>query len=557
MHWSNLGTVLRAAGRLDEALGAYQRAESLGARGADFLYNVALLHVDRNDLESARVALCEAHRLAPRDAVTACQYASVCCEVADQQSGLAALSQWQSLDGLTTAIIAQIGGLLIKLGAPEQAEAAIARVAVDPNPPVQAVLELVLTLERVNRVEEAERWLARVPGEAAALPGNDTLVLLARARLAQRRADHDSAVTLFRRLIDLRAEPSRSHIHLFPLARSLDALGRYDEAFAAAQAAHDSQSLWTRQTAPEVVEGRGDALCVTRRGCDPTDVQGWDTSGAPGYLQSPIFIVAFPRSGTTLLEQVLDAHPRLRSMDEQPYLQQAIERLCVGEARYPECMAPLTPAHIEEAREHYWRLVDQRVHLAPGEQLVDKNPLNILRLPAIARLFPNARILLAVRHPCDVVMSCFQQHFRNEFAWNCRDLPTLAQAYRLSMDYWYAQAALLRPTVRELPYEGLVREFEAQVRELATFLDLPWVDAMLEPGEHARRKGFISTPSYAQVVQPVHGDAVDRWRAYERHLVPVAAQLGPYLERWGYSAPVDLERSNCVPNTAQCGVKAT
>jgi hypothetical protein len=201
-------------------------------------------------------------------------------------------------------------------------------------------------------------------------------------------------------------------------------------------------------------------------------------------------------------------------------------------------MASLTPTELDEARAHYWSLVAQRVRLQPGEQLIDKNPLNILRLPAIARLFPHARIVLAIRHPCDVLLSCYMQHFRAEFAWHCRDLPTLALAYRRTIDYWYAQAALLAPAVLEIRYETFVREFEPEVRRLAGFLELPWSDALLEPGAHAQRKGFISTPSYAQVLAPVHDRSIERWRRYAGHFAPVLEELAPAIERWGYDAAI-------------------
>jgi tetratricopeptide (TPR) repeat protein len=536
-HWVNLGTVLRAAGRLDEALAAYERSAALGACGTDFLYNVGLLQIDRGDYEAARLVLREAHRGAPRDAEISYQYAAACSETYDMQEGLAALEGWPGFMGLTTELVAKIAGLLVKLGSLDQADAAIARVLADPHPSIDAQLKLVLALERVNRLDQAEQLLARVPEAAATIPGSDTLLLLARARLAERRGNHAAAVDLFRRLVNEKADAARKHLHLYPLAKSLDLLGRCEEAFAALLEAHASQSLWTEQTAPEVVERKSDTMRVTRFGCDPADVERWNREGAPSFLESPIFIVAFPRSGTTLLEQVLDAHPRLRSMDEQPYLQNAIEKLSVDGAHYPERMAPLTPAQLQEARDYYWSLVRQRVMLAPGEQLIDKNPLNILRLPAITRMFPNARVLLAVRHPCDVLLSCFMQHFRTEFAWHCRDVPTLALAYRRSFDFWYEQAALLRPSVLEVRYESFVANFEGEVREVARFLDLPWTDAMLEPGEHARRKGFISTPSYSQVVQPVHLKSIDRWRAYERHLLPAVPELQGYLERWGYAGP--------------------
>jgi tetratricopeptide (TPR) repeat protein len=537
-HWSNLGTVLRAAGRLDDALAAYEQAAALGARGVDFLYNVGLLQMDRRDYETARIVLQDAHRQSPRDAEIAFQYAAVCNELADTRSAMDALAAWPTFTGLTTELAAKIGSLLVFLGAADRAEAAIARALADPNPPLNASLELVLTLERANRIDEAEALLARIPPQAASIPELDVLLLLAQARLAQRRGEHAAATALFRRLADEKSDAARRHVHLYPLFKSLDQLGRHDEAFEAALQAHASQSLWTGQVAPAVIAGESALLRATQAGCDAADVALWNHAGAPSFLESPIFIVAFPRSGTTLLEQVLDAHPRLRSMDERPYLQHAIDKLGVDGAHYPERMADLTPGQLAAARDHYWSLVGQQVQLAPGQQLIDKNPLNILRLPAIARLFPSARILLAVRHPCDVVLSCFTQHFRNEFAWDCRDLPTLAHTYRQSIDFWYQQAALLQPVQREVRYERLVGDFEAEVRALAAFLDLPWVDAMLEPGVHAQRKGFIGTPSYAQVVQPVHGRAVDRWRAYARQLAPAVPELRPCLDRWGYEAPV-------------------
>jgi hypothetical protein len=110
----------------------------------------------------------------------------------------------------------------------------------------------------------------------------------------------------------------------------------------------------------------------------------------------------------------------------------------------------------------------------------------------------------------------------------------LAEGYRRSFDFWYQQSAMLSPNVLEIRYESFVADFERGVRDMAEFLRLPWHDGMLAPAEHARAKGYISTPSYSQVVQPVNQKAVGRWRPYERHLSPIIPQLQPYLQRWGY-----------------------
>jgi hypothetical protein len=198
-------------------------------------------------------------------------------------------------------------------------------------------------------------------------------------------------------------------------------------------------------------------------------------------------------------------------------------------------MGKLTAQQVAAIRARYFERAASKVKLAPGQRVVDKNPLNMLRLPVIQRLFPNAPIILAIRHPCDVVLSCFMQHFRApHFVMLCSDLQTLADGYRRSFDFWYQQSALLSPNILEVRYEKFVADFERGVREMAEFLRVPWHDGMLAPAEHARAKGYISTPSYSQVVQPVNQKAVGRWRAYQRHLAPIIPRLRTYLQRWDY-----------------------
>jgi tetratricopeptide (TPR) repeat protein len=533
-HWVNLGTTLRATGRHDEALNAYARAAQLGEASPDFSYNVGLLHIDRGDYESARAVLARAMKQAPQDAEIRYQYAHCCYESVHNDEALEALAHWPELGGLTTDLVAKIALLLINLGEPQRALDAVQRARRDPQPTPQAQLTLLQVEERTNQLTAAAAALERLRADprAAAL---GTELTLARAQIAQRQDDHAAACELFREIDAACTEDHRRHYHLFHLAKSLDALRRHEEACVTMVQAHRSQVAQLHRTAHEAAARRKPPMYITRFGCDAADVAHWNLEDAPAAAQSPVFIVAFPRSGTTLLEQTLDAHPALRSMDEQPYLQNAIDVLLEEGIGYPEKMAGATGQQLERARARYWELVHRKVALEPGQRLIDKNPLNILRLPAIRRLFPNSPILHAYRHPCDVILSCYMQHFRApEFALMCRDLPTLALGFRRAVDFWYQQAALLRPPVREVRYETFVADFENEVRGIAAFLGLTWDDAMLAPAEHARAKGFISTPSYSQVIQPVHSRSIGRWKAYEGHFEPVIALIQPCLERWGY-----------------------
>lgn len=536
-HRMNLGTALRCAGRFDDALKAYAGAAALGLRSVDFFYNVGLTHIDRRDYESGRAVLADAVALAPDDAEIRYHYASCCYERLRTADALTALEHWDNLSGLTPELVADIGLLLMKLGDAGRAEVALRR-AVDAAPGTDAsphaLLSLIQMLERTNHLEEAGVRLAQLSSHSGAHQISSELTLIT-AQLAQRSGDHEAACAGFRKLMAECREFELKHLLEFPLAKSLDALARYDEAFAALSDAHRSQVELLKMTAP-ILSARGaPSMMITRFGCDPEDVAGWSDPGAPPLEKSPVFIVAFPRSGTTLLELTLDAHPGLVSMDEQPFVQAALDDLIAAGATYPERMAALSPAQLESTRARYWERARTKADLGSG-RLVDKNPLNILRLPAIRRIFPHAPIILAVRHPYDVLLSCFMQHFRTpDFALLCADLGTLALGYRRTFDFWYQQVALLAPRVLELRYESFTADFATEIRSVLAFLELPWDDAVLRPQENARDKPFISTPSYSQVIEPVNRKGVDRWRAYQTHLAPLEPALAPYLERWGYA----------------------
>jgi hypothetical protein len=328
---------------------------------------------------------------------------------------------------------------------------------------------------------------------------------------------------------------------LFSYAKCLDASGHHEDAFQVLRSAHRSQLAELDEWLPNA-RAIGDLSSITDQRCDPADVAEWRDCSIPLSTQSPIFIIGFPRSGTTLLEQALDAHPRLRSMDEQPFLSAVIESWNQAGLRYPDGLKELSQQQLDQARELYWKLVRSRVQLGPNERLIDKNPLNLLRLPAICRLFPRAQIILAIRHPLDVIWSCYSQPFGSpEFALLCKDLPTLARNYRAAFDFFYSHIELLRrtdfePSVYELSYERLVTNVESQMRKLCAAVDLEWHTSVTDPSRNAKRQRYISTPSYGQVVQPVTARAVGRWQRYRLHLEPVIETVRPYLLRWGYDA---------------------
>ena len=547
-HWINLGTARRGMGEFDGALVAYAKAAELGVNEPDFLFNVGLTHLDRGDFESARSILEKARELNPEDAEITLRYADACYRSLQNDAAAAALAGWRSLTSLRPNVLSEIARLLINLGLQRDGEEALQAALADPTADAVTLLTGIEIAERTNRLDQAQALVSRLQSESNTTAIDEDLLII-RARLAQRTADHATAERFYRQALLANADSATRHMELFPLAQSLDAQGRYAEALTTLQEAHASQYEYLRRVSPVMALAGGPPMMITRQGCDPHDVAAWQQLDAPSMDQSPIFIVAFPRSGTTLLEVTLDAHPALQSMDEQPFIQDALDEIRALDVDYPRQLARLSRGDLAHLRVNYWRRVAGKIQLQPGKRLVDKNPLNILRLPVIRRLFPNAPILVGVRHPCDVILSCYMQQFRApEFALLCNSPLSLARGYQRSIDFWFAQSEILRPHALQVRYETLVTEFEREVRAIMQFLSLPWDDRVLQPAQHAQGKGYISTPSYSQVVGPVSAKSVDRWRHYSSMFGQVIPIVQPQLDRWEY-AGLDFEHPQRIPGS--------
>jgi hypothetical protein len=176
------------------------------------------------------------------------------------------------------------------------------------------------------------------------------------------------------------------------------------------------------------------------------------------------------------------------------------------------------------------------VPLDPGKLLVDKNPLSMNSLPAIRRLFPDARIILALRHPCDVVLSCYITNFRpNNAMASFLSLDTAAELYDLSFALFEKSRELLQPPLHVNRYEDLVEDRDRELRPLLDFLGLEWDERVLDHESTAKARGHIKTASYAQVVEPIYKRSAGRWENYREHLEPVLPVLAPWVARFGYS----------------------
>jgi tetratricopeptide (TPR) repeat protein len=483
--------------RWPEAVQAYQAALAAGRGHPDLLNNLGLALKESGDVDGAIAVYQQALLTAPDDA--------------DLHNNLAiALNRNHDYAGAIAAY----------------------RRSTELEPGNAGVWSnLAMLYEQSNMLDEAEDALQR---GLALTPGQENLELIA-ARCERRRGELTQAIARLEHQLprpDLTAMVRRSME--FELGRSYDVAGDADRAYMHLLAGN----RLTAQVWPDLHAGAELFMSDLQKRLkffsqDLTD--RWPAS-PPESRPSPVFLVGFPRSGTTLMDTMLDAHPAIDVLEEEPMLERVIKEAERLTGSYPEGLLSLRPEQIAGLRELYWREADALGSGERREVLLDKNPFHSAHAGMIRLLFPGARFIFALRHPCDVALSCFMQGFGNNPALeNFRDLTSTATTYSNVMDLWAIHQRHLGADVHTLRYESLVEDKRAEMGHLLDFLGLDWEESMEDHTRQAKKRGRIYTPSYHQVIKPVYRDALGRWQRYRKHFGSALDTLAPYVEGFGYS----------------------
>lgn len=482
------------------------------------------------------------------------------------------------------ASLNNLGNVLAKLGEVDEAIARFERaITIAPQE-----IGIYLNLAQVLREADRSGPRLKVMQDAAAIMPNDRAVMTELALAHAHHEQFEPALALledicrrfpafgesqlelgrmyesFNRIDDLAALVAGLGDDAPPEAGFLRAwlalrLGKFDEAAAAAQAIRETIDPMRRwHLVGSIEERRGNAAAAfaafarmnagTIAAVVPADAdtyresvarrtaawtQGWAARWRRPALpadamRDPIFLVGFPRSGTTLLDTMLMGMPGLSVLEERPMIAQLARR--VSQEDLPE----LPVEDIVRLRREYRAIAAD--HGADGAAwLVDKQPLNMTHVPLIHRLFPAARLILAERHPYDVVLSCFMANFQPNFAMRSfLDLEEAARTYDAVFTAWERAITLLALPYRAVRYERLVADPAGELAPLAEWLGIAWSDALADHTGTARARGRVRTASYAQIGEPLYTRARDRWRRYAEQLAPVLPILEPWARRLGY-----------------------
>jgi tetratricopeptide (TPR) repeat protein len=393
---------------------------------------------------------------------------------------------------------------------------------------VDAWANLAQLRERLNQLDAAQAAAEK----ALALDPRNAMTRLVAAQVAARRGDYESArERLENMLADGGLSPNHEIIARGRLGDALDHLDRADEAFRQYLAANRLQGQASNAA---YLLGEGPySLAALRRIREYIDGLAEAFSPVPDDAPpGPAFLMGFPRSGTTLLDRMLSAHPRIGCLEERETLVDA-QRDFVETSEGLRRLAQMSSSERSIYRDAYGRRLADAAG-TPPPTLIDKLPLHTAFLPVIASLMPDARVVFVVRDPRDVCLSCFMQRFSlNTAMAHFLDL-------EMTVEYYAEVMAIGLESLERLPvrhvrirYEALVDNPEPLLRKVCDLLGEDWDPAMLD-----YRSGLagsrIDTPSYRQVARPLYTSSIGRWRRYRDSMGPLLEKLQPFVERLGY-----------------------
>jgi tetratricopeptide (TPR) repeat protein len=529
-----LSTVLTLAQNRDFARAGALAAKTL-ASGFEhpLLLNVVATCLEHDGkFEEALRLLERAVALSPRD-VGARNALALCLQRLDRpEEALYHVEELLKHHAELGYLHANKGNALIALGWLGRANASHLRaLELDPGN-IAAMAALASIASHRGNHDEARTWAEKVLIAVPNFP--DAVISLAAAELAG--GEPAKADALVRQLLaDSRVAASdRARAHGL-LGDVLDTVGRYQEAFAAYTACNEAlRQIHRRFASGTSVLEYTHLLATAMRSLKD---RNWAVSplSEPTVADAPghVFLVGFPRSGTTLLEVVLDGHPRVVSLDEHELLTEAVRRF-MSEPLNLDALVRADEAELRGLRKAYWdRVRGAGIEMA-GKVFVDKYPMNTLKLPLIARLFPHAKILFARRDPREVVLACFRRRFRmNAAVYELLTLPGAAALYDAVMGFAEEMRPVFGANWHVVRYETLTADFAQQTRAICGFLGLEWIDGMDDFASRARASER-TTPSTAQLARGLERSGFDRWRHYDEPLQPILPVLKGWVERFGY-----------------------
>ncbi len=514
---TNFANLLSELGRYDEAIPLYRHALDENRRNGAVLYylGVALLFTHRPT--EAVPVLEQATALAPNHAEALFKLANAYAEIGELDKSIEHYTRVLRHAPNSANVLVNLGNALFERGRLKTAAHTFQRaISIEPKDPF-TYIDLGNVEESLGRISSAEQsFRGAIVHDPANGPAHQAL-----ARIKKFKPGDPDLLALERLHADPKLRGDNRTSICFALAKAYDDVGDADRAFQVLSEANKrvrdgmSYDIEEHRQLYAAIAGAFDADTIER------------LSGVGDPSSRPIFVLGMPRSGTTLVEQILSAHPHVHGAGELTVLPRLVQRIGDETGRmFPEFVRAQPPEAFAAWGRRY---VDELAATTPASLFaVDKLPANHRLIGFIHAILPNAVIVHCRRHPVATCFSCFQQQFTGQQRFSY-DLEELGHFYRLYDDLMAHWHRVLPGKIIDVRYEDLIADQEGQSRRLLEWIGLEWNAGVLAFDKLDRP---VTTASSAQVRRPLYNDAKERWRLYERHLGPLLTSLGTLPDRY-------------------------
>ncbi len=494
--YNNIGNLLQQRARFEESLKCYEAAINIKSDHIEALKNKGISLHKLGRLEHAYVACLEAKKNNPND----------------------------------VGVLNQLGILLQDAGKFEDCLSCYRKaIELDPSS-IEAYSNICTALENWNRAEELATFLTSLKSNFEPLPDE---LRFYEALIFHKQKKFKKCEEILARLdIGRIPSPPRKLAFLELKAKNLDALKNFSTAFNAFVAMNKflMESWDYKRVEPESYYKKLKSSLAELKNknlSSPVPIQIKYKS------VNPIFLIGFPRSGTTMLDMIIKSHSKIETIEERPLIENSSE--IIGGPYNIDRIEKMTIAEITDAQNNYIDARKQFISQENFDFITDRHPMNILRVPFIHRIFPEAKFILALRHPLDCILSCWMQNFApNPGMANMTDLTRIAELYDLSMKILDVSRQRYNLNIHHIKYENIVDNFEYEISKLLQYFNLEWENNLSNFHKTAIKSGRIKTKSYSQVSQKLYKTSVYRWQNYESKLVKEYSIVETWMTRFDY-----------------------
>ena len=527
----NLARSQQKLNQLDNAIDSYTQAISLDQKYFNGFLGRAEAWKAQNNHEKALNDLSNAAKLNPSSTTALLNRGVILSGLGRFEEAIVDYKKAINLEPNFAEAHGNLGNTLQQLGKIKEAKASISRsIALNPAQ-AQAHLYFCELLEKTNNIDELFLALDKARAKTTEMAA-DFLFYEAIANFRKDRCVE--AINLVNQISESDVSDVRKAMYHKLKGDLYDQTGDFDRAFLAYEASNQAVEIKDNfkqheSVAQQLYNTQKSMLKQLRKVSENKPyIKKWSVS--PRNLS---FLIGFPRSGTTLLDMIIRSHSKIDIMDNEYFRAKTLSIL--DKFQKLPLVEQINAATAKTANDIYFQELQRHTELSEKSKIIEKILLNFHEVPAISQIFPDAKYILAIRHPFDCILSCWMQIFGSNSAMaTLVNLDHIVDYYCTSMEFFTLSKNRYHLDVHNVRYEDLVKNFKGEVSGIIKFLNLDWEEALLEYQSTALSQEKISTPSHSQVIKPIYKTASYRWRNYRKHLVGFEKRLSPWINEYGY-----------------------